>query len=144
MGRWRSRRQVGVADTATFRLGIEFPHEGFVQESVRRYFESEAYINTTNCYVDVAFQHPINKEQWGIEAKGHTSQVGLDFRTGLGQCIQGMSDEATECAIAFPATDQFLCQGEKIPAWIRCRLNLHWVVVHSDGTIRIVNPNDEL
>lgn len=31
--------------------------------------------------------------RWLIEAKGQTSGVGLDFRTGLGQLVQGALDE---------------------------------------------------
>jgi hypothetical protein len=129
---------------AIFRLGTDFPHEGFVHDSVRRHFEANGYINGTAGYVDFQFRHPTANDRWHIEGKGMTGAVGLDFRTGIGQCIQGMSGEAIKHAIAFPATDQFFCQATKIASWVRRRLNLHWLVVGLDGMVRVVKPDEEL
>ena len=128
----------------TFPRGSGFPHEGFVHASVRQHFEANGYVNETAGYVDFIFRCPKTNEKWRIEAKGTTTDVGLDFRTGIGQCIQGMSDKSVKYAIAFPVTDRFLRQARKVAAWVRVRLNLHWVAVRSDGTVGIVGPNEDL
>ena len=128
----------------TFPRGTEFPHEGFVHASVREHFEANGYVNETTGYIDFLFRCPKTNEQWRIEAKGATTDVGLDFRTGIGQCIQGVSDEIAKYAIAFPVTDQFLRQARKVAPWVRIRLNLHWVMVNANGTVRVVNPSEEL
>jgi hypothetical protein len=129
-----------TASTCNFPLGNEFPREGFVQHAVKCHFDALGFVSEVSGQVDYCCAQPTTHERWHIEAKGATSQIGLDFRTGLGQLIQGMSNEATKYAIAFPASDAFLKQARRIAPWVRMKLNLHWLIVHPDGAVRIVLP----
>ncbi len=127
---------------AQFKLGEEFPHEGFVQAAVNRHFSNLGFVSEEGGYADLRCTQPITKEQWHIEANGATTAVGLDFRTGLGQLLQGMTIDSIKYAIAVPETDKFLKQLRRVPGWARQRLNLHWIVVRDDGSIRIVTPKE--
>ena len=72
-----------------------------------------------NGYADYVCEHPETKVQWHIEAKGVTQAIGLDFRTGLGQLIKGMSNETTNYALAFPDTPAFHSQARGIASRVR-------------------------
>jgi hypothetical protein len=125
-----------------FQLGEEFPHEGFVQAAINRHFSSLGFVAEEKGYPDLRCTHQVTKEQWHIEAKGETVDVGLDIRTGLGQLLQGMTNESIKYALAVPETDKFLKQLRRVPGWARQRLNLHWIIVRADGSMRIVSPDE--
>jgi hypothetical protein len=79
-------------------------------------------------------------QRWIIEAKGETTQVGLDFRTGLGQLLQNMGDERTRYGLAIPDTPRFAAQTARVSTWSRRALRLHWLVVSANGAVRIDGP----
>jgi hypothetical protein len=78
---------------------------------------------------------------WIIEAKGKTSAIGLDFRTGLGQIITRMDESQIKYAIAIPEIPQFVKLSSEISSWVRNALNLHWIFVAEDGSVRIHPPS---
>jgi hypothetical protein len=120
------------------RLGDEFPHEGFVQRALERHF--------ANCSIsaagtaDYACIDERTGERWIIEAKGKTSQVGLDFRTGIGQLVQGMTEQGWRYGLAVPDTPQFVAQMQRVQPWVRDALGLSWLIVSEDGSIRVEAP----
>lgn len=73
-------------------------------------------------------------------AKGHTTQVGLDFRTGLGQLVQSMHRREAKHGIAVPETVSFQAQVAKLSGWVVTMLGVHWLFVSQDGTVRVVAP----
>lgn len=75
-----------------------------------------------------------------IEAKGKTSQIGLDFRTGIGQLVQGMSEQGVRYAMAVPDIPQFIAQLERVQPWVRCALGLTWLIVGPDGSVPTLAP----
>jgi hypothetical protein len=96
---------------------------------------------TSTSTADLICRHPITGERWIIEAKGRTTAIGLDFRTGLGQILQAIADERSVYALAVPALPEFLNQTQRVNPWVRRCLNLHWLVVSSDGKVSD-NPPD--
>lgn len=76
-----------------------------------------------------------------IEAKGETSDTGLDFRTGLGQLLSMRGREAAY-ALAVPDTARFERYRAEVAPWVRSALNLHWIIVSEDGAVRIEAPGD--
>ena len=120
-----------------YKLGTAFPREGFVQAALERHFgECERHVIG---YADFACVDADGR-RWVIEAKGETSDVGLDFRTGLGQVLQGTPSHDCTPALAMPDTPKFERQRMRTPEWVRSALNLHWIVVDSDGSVRVVAP----
>lgn len=117
---------------------MEFPHEGFVQLSIESHFRSAGFILTTDGRVDLLCSHPETGETWHVEAKGVTTQVGLDFRTGIGQLVQGMCNEESNHGIAVPDTPAFRAQVAKFSPWVVARLGIHWLFVSQDGAVRVV------
>jgi hypothetical protein len=120
-----------------YRLGTEFPREGFVQAALERHFSACA--RESAGHADLACRDE-NGQRWLIEAKGETSDVGLDFRTGLGQVLQGTPSPEWRPALAMPDTPKFERQRARTPEWVRSALGLHWVLVDASGTIRVVPP----
>ena len=101
-----------------YKLGDAFPAEEFVQAAVERYFRASGFEIDTNGHVDLLCARPDGVERWHIEAKGKTSQLGLDFRTCLGQLVQQIRDGDTHYGIALP----------HLPAVLRhsVRVGLHY------------------
>jgi hypothetical protein len=123
-----------------FKLGPDFPSEQFVQNAVQRWLEGHGFdVSVGQHNPDLLGQRP-DGVRWHIEAKGHTSAVGLDFRTGLGQLIQGMHDESATFALAIPSTSQFKAQCGRVPEWVRRSLRVTWLFVASDGTVEVIPP----
>jgi len=73
--------------------GNEFPNEGFVQAAIENYFKNKGYELEIDKFADLVCVHPNEKKRWVIEAKGLSKSIGIDFRTGLGQILQKMTDE---------------------------------------------------
>lgn len=63
-----------------YQLGIEFPHEGFVQSALEQYFTDLGFDIDLRGHADLVCAHSESGERWLVEAKGVTSDVGLDFR----------------------------------------------------------------
>ena len=124
----------------SYKRGIEFPHEGFVQLSVEEHFRKAGFHLTIDQRVDLLCSHPVTGESWHIEAKGQTTQIGLDFRTGLGQLVQSMQHNQTKHGIAVPDIPAFQVQVAKLSGWVVALLRIHWLFVSSDGSVRVVAP----
>lgn len=116
-----------------------YPYEAFVQEVVQQHFVGRGFAIEHVPPLDLVCRHPTTGERWMIEAKGKTSQPGLDFRTALGQIITAMHDPTVTYAISLPAY-QRLCSG--ISEHVRRSLQLHWLVVDDAGTVHHVAPDE--
>src|SRR5919199_1964145 len=95
-----------------FPLGSDFPREGFVQRAIERHFASCAPAEAG--HADFACTDERGR-RWLVEAKGETSDVGLDFRTGLGQLLPGASEPGWTLALAMPDTPKFQRQRRRPP-----------------------------
>jgi hypothetical protein len=124
----------------SYKRGLDFPHEGFVQLAIEEHFRKAGFHLVADGRVDLLCSHPVTGESWHIEAKGHTTQVGLDFRTGLGQLVQSMHHRETKHGIAVPDTVSFQAQVAKLSGWVVAVLGIHWLFVSQDGTVRVVAP----
>ena len=124
-----------------YKSGDEFPSEHFVQASIEKYFSALGFVLDTSTHVDLLCSHPSTDEKWHIEAKGLTSQPGLDFRTCLGQLLQRMKDEKTNYGIAVPKLPKYIDQIDLIAPWVVNRMGLNWLLVEADGSIAIVAPS---
>jgi hypothetical protein len=130
--------------TKTYRLGAKFPHEGYVQSAIEAHFLGLGFTIDTNSDADLLCAHSETGERWLVEAKGVTSAIGLDFRTGLGQLVQRMTDASVKYGIAVPEVERFLSQCRPVSSWVRERLGLHWLLVSEDGSVRRVAPSETL
>ena len=128
----------------TYRRGYEFPNEGFVQKAIEGEFRSRGFKETPKGHIDLCCQHPQTSERWIIEAKGKTSEVGLDFRTGIGQLVQRMDEPSTRFGIAVPDIDQFRYQLRQVRGWVREALGIHWILISKDGRVTIVTTEQKL
>ena len=77
-------------------------------------------------------------------SEGVTSAVGLDFRTGLGQLLQGMTDDSVKYAVAVPGVEKFIKQCSRVSPWVRQTLGLYWLFVNSAGQVKVVGPEQAL
>ncbi|MDD3927402.1 MAG: hypothetical protein PHT33_12165 [bacterium] len=139
----RYERRLQMYARRIFKLGTDFPYEGFVQLSIEAHFMRLGFTIDADTHADLICFHPLTGERWLIEAKGATSAIGLDFRTGLGQLVQRMSDTSVKHAIAVPDVDGFLRQCRQVSAWVREKLNLYWLIVGQDGVVRLVSPAED-
>ncbi|MCG7639684.1 hypothetical protein F0261_17915 [Alteromonas sp. 07-89-2] len=121
-----------------------FPNESFIQEAIDTYFISAGYIILDDKYTDLVCKHPINGDTWYIEAKGLTSQVGLDFRTCIGQLVQRMKVQSSFYAIALPNIEKFREQALLVAPYVRESLNLHWIFVHENQSLTVLSPSQTL
>lgn len=127
-----------------FKLGFDFPSEGFVQLAIEKFFANEGFQVVELRHADFCCLNPATGQKWIVEAKGKTTAIGLDFRTGIGQLIQRMEDETANYAIAVPSLPQFHTQIKNIPYRVRMLLNLHILLVAQDGNVLVVNPQEVL
>jgi hypothetical protein len=121
-----------------FILGTSFPYEGFVQASIEKHFQALGFIQSKEAHADYYGKHPETGEEWLVEAKGKTSDIGLDFRTGLGQLLQGMKEPNRKYGLAVPDIPQFVAQCNRVPERVRELLQIHWLIVGEDEGVRVV------
>lgn len=121
-----------------------FPYESFIQEAIDTYFISAGYIILDDKHTDLVCTHPINGDTWYIEAKGLTSQIGLDFRTCIGQLVQRMKVQGSYYAIALPNIKKFREQASFVAPYVRKSLNLHWIFVHENQSLTMLSPSQTL
>ena len=127
-----------------YRYPKEFPREAFVQSAIERHFLEHGFETIKGGHTDLACRHPATGERWIIEAKGETADVGLDFRTGLGQIVQQFSDPSTLYGIAVPETAKFLRQCARLSKTARGQLNLHVLLVQPSGEVAIIPPSTDI
>lgn len=122
----------------------EFPNEAFVQQAVEAYFTEQGFQIEQGGYSDLVCRNVKRGQKWIIEAKGQTSAVGLDFRTGLGQLLQAMQDPTALYGLAVPNTPAFVEQCRKVSDWVRLSLRLHWLLIGPDGAVTTIPPDEVL
>jgi len=115
-----------------------FPHETFVQRAVEQWLEKDGFQIFPEPFVDVNASS--GNEVWHIEAKGKTTQMGLDFRTGVGQLVQRMKDPTHKYGVALPDIPQFRNQTAEFAPWVLSKLQIHWIWVSADGNISVQGP----
>jgi hypothetical protein len=122
----------------SYKRGIEYPNEGFVQAAIEKHFQAAQVVpggTADFACIDA------DGNRWLIEAKGMTTAVGLDFRTGLGQLVQAWADIECRYALAMPDLSQFATQRGRVSDELRQRLNLWWLVVSPDGAVESLAPD---
>jgi len=129
--------------TRQFKNGTAFPSEGFVQQAIEAYFAHLGYSLHTDTDVDLICTASDGRAPWHIEAKGKTQQVGLDFRTCLGQLLQRMHLPHAQHGVAVPNIDVYRRQIAKVSPWVVAALGLHWLLVDAAGSVTIVTPDHD-
>ncbi|HSK69169.1 MAG TPA: hypothetical protein VLA21_07890, partial [Candidatus Limnocylindria bacterium] len=120
----------------------DFPHEKFVQQALEKHFSALDYVFMKEGNSDLVCLNNQGRDKWVIEAKGKTTEIGLDFRTGLGQLVQGIRERGVNYALAMPDIPQFAAQTKKLAPWLREVLNLHLIFINEVGQLRFVSPED--
>jgi hypothetical protein len=72
------------------------------------------------------------------EAKGHTTETGLDVDTMYGQLLRRMTSEddpRVRYAVVVPAS--VLPAALRVPTWVRARLRIDVYAVHEDGRVEL-------
>ncbi|MBR1172979.1 hypothetical protein JQ617_03340 [Bradyrhizobium sp. KB893862 SZCCT0404] len=125
-----------------YRGKTDFPNEAFVQQAVEQWLTRDGFRVFRDRLVDVKASRDSGGEPkvWHIEAKGKTSAVGLDFRTGVGQLVQRMKDRAHQYGIAIPDIPEFRKQTDQFAPWVLSKLQIHWIWVSKDGTVSVDTP----
>lgn len=125
-----------------FPRGSQFPNEGFVQNAIEAHVTAEGYVLLQEGFTDLACRHPETGKRWVIEAKGHSSSVGVDFNTCLGQILKRMADDETASfGLAMPATPQYQRQMVQVSRRVRKALDLHWILVDESGAVTVLGPD---
>jgi hypothetical protein len=125
--------------TSRYQLGGDYPHEGFVQTAIENHFASARRVPGGTADL-ICIDG--DGSRWLIEAKGRTTDIGLDFRTGLGQLLQAWRDDECRYALAMPDIPQFAKQRKRVSDSARKRLNLYWLIVSDDGSVAVVEPTE--
>ncbi|EMX8596732.1 hypothetical protein AAH223_003485 [Enterobacter hormaechei] len=118
-----------------YKLPHEFPNESFVQECLEEHFIKSGFTIIRERPIDLKCINKTTNEIWIIEVKGKTTQIGLDFKTCLGQLLMRMSDPTYKYAIAMPDIISYHQQINKIPKSVQEKLNLHWFFIDQNGCI---------
>lgn len=127
---------------STYLRGEEYPHEAFVQEAIEKHFTRRGFQLQPAGDADLVCSHPSTGETWVVEAKGVTTGVGLDLDTGLGQLLRRMHDPDFRYALAVPDVPVFRRACARLPQRVRQALGIHWLLVHEDGSVRRVAPDE--
>lgn len=118
-------------------LGDQFPREGFVIAALDRHFVGCERFTAGDADLACTDREGV---RWIIEAKGETGSTGTDFRTGLGQLIQGMGDREARYAMAMPDSAKMAFQRNRVSERVRSALGLYWMLVSERGEITVVPP----
>jgi len=111
-----------------------------VQAAIERHFRELGFNVDANGHVDLTCEHPQTGERWHIEAKGKTSACGLDFRTCLGQLVQGIRDREARYGVALPEIPQYAAQIDRVSDWVIEALHIHWLLVSPEGIVSVKRP----
>ena len=129
----------------------EYPNEAFIENEVVKYFKKRGYRiysddekkkNEFNKHADIIAEN--DKQIWVIEAKGKTSDPGVDFNTGLGQLAKKMVSGNRKYAIAIPQIEQYKKQCLKLPNYYRATNELNIFLVNDKGDVKVINPLEDI
>lgn len=126
--------------TRRYRLGTDFPGEGFVQAAVEEHFRNLGFAVDAAGDIDLLCRHSGSEECWHIEVKGKTSAIGLDFRTCLVQLVQRMTGPGVRYGMALPDIPQYRGQIGKTSQWAVRALGITWLLVQPDGGVHVIQP----
>lgn len=129
--------------TEQFKRGLDYPNEGFIQNAVEKYFDSLGYEQINVKYIDYVGINTQTEEKWVIETKGKTTEVGLDFRTCLGQLIQRMDDNNANYGIALPEILEYKEQCRMMKKWVVELLKINWLFVDENMAVRLISPGEK-
>ena len=121
-----------------------FPHEAFVQAAIEHFFVGAGFEPFEASPTDFACKHPSSGQLWYVESKGETKDIGLAFKTGIGQLIVRAKNRHANYAMAVPNIPAFLSQCNQVPSWVREATNLFWLLVSSDSSVRVVKPGESI
>jgi hypothetical protein len=119
-----------------YRLGTDFPYEGFAQQAIEHHFREWGFIVDTASRVDLLCSHPLTGERRHIEAKGETSQSGLDFRTCLGQTDSAHARGRDALRRRAARRARYRNQVVAVSDFVIDRLGLHWLMVSGKWVCR--------
>ncbi|EOF4942627.1 hypothetical protein SS21_24130 [Enterobacter roggenkampii] len=125
-----------------YKLPHEFPNESFIQEHLEKYFQSHGYTVIPDKPIDLKCIHESNNETWVIEVKGKTTQIGLDFKTCLGQLLMRMNNPEINYAIAMPDIESYHLQTNKVPKFVFKKLNLSFFFINKDGIVTLITNSE--
>lgn len=111
-----------------------------MQACVEAHFHKLGFTVDATGDIDLICRHATSRECWHIEAKGKTSQPGLDFRTCLGQLVQRIRGPEVRYGIALPDIPQYRAQIEATSEWAVRVLGIRWLLVQPDGRVRTLEP----
>ncbi len=108
-----------------------------IEWALYQYFSLAGYIpkhgNQRKCEGNIRVTHPLNKEEWIIEAKGLTpaKNDNISFQIGLGQILQARYKHGPNIfyALAMPRCEPFTQKANQIDGKDRECLHLHWIWV---------------
>jgi hypothetical protein len=121
-----------------------YPEEAFITRAVADFFESRGFTLTQEAPTSLIAVHPETGERWEVEMKGKVTQVALDTQLGLGRLLQRVTPPPAHHGLAVPYMTQFVRQCTLVPGWVRVALQLSWLLVRNDGTVRIVAPDEDI
>jgi len=119
-----------------------FPYEAFVQESIEKHFVQQGYVIEKDHQVDIIASR--GDDKWIIEAKGITEAVGTDFNTCIGQLAKSMTTDQNNYALAIPRHIKYKRQCELLSQFFRELVQLHILVVDSEGQIDVIKPSESI
>lgn len=123
-----------------YRLGTDFPGEGFVQAAIEEHFRKLGFALDATGDIDLLCCRSGTDECWHIEVKGKTSAIGLDFRTCLGQLVQRITGPGVRYGMALPDIPQYREQTKKTSPWAIQVLGITWLLVQADGSVHMIQP----
>jgi hypothetical protein len=126
-----------------FKKDKAFPNEAFIQEALETYFINKGYEIEKYGQIDLLASNSLNNEKWIIEAKGITSQVGLDFNTCIGQIVKSMNIDKINYAIAIPKHIKYKKQCALISNYFREKMNLNFLLVTEFGEVELIRPTED-
>lgn len=88
--------------------------------------------------VDILAQR--SKDVWIIEAKGHggyPQKQGNYFLNGLGELLQRMDNPTARYSLAFPEIPRYQGLWERLPKFVKGRLNLSMLFVDDKGGVSV-------
>ncbi|GGV24008.1 hypothetical protein GCM10010182_52950 [Actinomadura cremea] len=109
--------------------------EAEVVEAFRTWLASESWtpVTPTDRYTDVEAVR--GSERLVCEAKGTTSDAGLDCDTAYGQLLRRMTDPAPGIRYALVVPSSTLRAGLRVPRWVRDLLRVTVYEVRDDLTV---------
>ena len=124
----------------------EYPFQPFVKRAVAEHFAREGFQVEASGDTSLVAHKGSNAPRWVIEVLGKGKKPRTDWALGLSDIVMTMQDEDASIlyALAVPATRNLQEKRRKVGPWVRRALRLHWLVVHGDGSVSVIGPEDKV